>query len=350
MALAPVGGEAALGAWTLVAALGFVVCAGLLWTWRNTIGAAFEQLASFRIGLKYVGSIHPLAPLGSINNAVEHNLSVWADACQKQSGLAWHYMAQLYDTLAKENKYAVQNTLALGHWIVHKYVPNTILTNLEPWKKRTRKAEIAAAGAAAAVLAEKKISHSTAHTGAQAAATVTATAHTLTKGATHTGSRVTVIEHTITHDTKVITQVIDVGALPARIGQTITQIRKRLGRAEAWTAAGALSIAMANVLGIPNPRCLRDGPLGKVSRALCGIPGGFLNDLVGLLADFFILENVCMMLPWLETAASDVGTPVVEVLTEIGAGLCAGASAPRALRGPAPSVPALIFGVSASGV
>jgi hypothetical protein len=160
----------------------------------------------------------------------------------------------------------------------------------------------------------------------------------------------TTAANTVTHETKVITQVIDVASLPVPFGRTVAQLRKRIGLLEAGAGATAVAITMANVLGIPNWRCLTRGPLGRTARSLCGIPSSLLNDLLGLVADFFILENVCVMLPWLETAASEIGTPLVEVLTVVGAGLCGGVEAPAALRGPMPSVPALIFGVSSSGV
>lgn len=124
----------------------------------------------------------------------------------------------------------------------------------------------------------------------------------------------------------------------------------RLKRLELLLGLSGLALGVARMLGV-RPECLKPGGnIGRVSRALCGMPRNFLNDLVGLLSDFFILENICTVLPFLETVASDIGTPLVEGLTTIGAGLCPGSSAPGTLRGPKPSVPDLIFGVSASGV
>jgi hypothetical protein len=110
-----------------------------------------------------------------------------------------------------------------------------------------------------------------------------------------------------------------------------------------------MAVAMANVLGV-SAKCLRKGPIGKVSRSLCGIPTHLLDDLLGILADIWIVENVCVLLPFLETAASKIGTPLVEALTVAGAGICPGHSAPKPLLGPKATVPDLIFGVSASAV
>lgn len=350
MAFAPAGGEAALGAWTLVAALGFVVCFGLLQSWRNTVGAVFASLAKISIGVKYVGHIHPLSPLGSINNAVEHTLSDWAEKCQKQYGLAMHYMAELWGVMTQEIRELSAIGLAANHWQRYVAVPWLINEAVSPWRKKTTKAAATAAGAAAAVAVAKKAAQSRTHSQSSATAKAQTTAthadHTATqaktaaKAATKTAAQTAVI--TVAHPS--------IADLPIPFGRTIAQIKKRLTRAEAWVGATALSVAMANVLGLPNPRCLRDGPLGRISRRLCGIPTSFLNDLLGLVADFFILENVCTLLPWIESAASEVGTPLVELLTDAAAGLCDGNQAPARLRGPKPSVPALIFGVSASGV
>jgi hypothetical protein len=128
-----------------------------------------------------------------------------------------------------------------------------------------------------------------------------------------------------------------------------TRVDRRLTKVEGIAAAGVMAGLMANVLGV-SARCLRSGNVGKMSRALCGAPTRALEDLLGLVADFFILENVCALLPYLETGISAVALPVVELLTVAGSGICAGTAAAPALVGPMPSVPALVFGVSASGV
>lgn len=350
MAFAPAGGEAALGAWTLVAFLGFVVCFGLLQAWRHTIGAVFRSVADKKIGLKWVGSIKPLSFLGSIDNAVEATLSDWASGFQKQYGLAMHYMAEFAKVSADELAKLGFATHRAETWVINRFVPHSIARETNPLKKKANQAAAAAGAAAAAAVVARNAARSHAHS--QEAATTKA--QTTAGHAEHTAAQAKTVAKTATHtpaQTAVITVAHpSIASLPIPFGRTIAQIKKRLSRAEAWVGAGALSIAMANVLGLPNPRCLRDGPLGRVSRRLCGIPTSLLNDLLGLVADFFILENICAVLPWLESAASEVGTPLVELLTEVGAGLCKGSSAPAVLQGPKASIPALIFGVSASGV
>jgi hypothetical protein len=130
----------------------------------------------------------------------------------------------------------------------------------------------------------------------------------------------------------------------------LLRIERRLSRLEVGVfGATAMAVAMANVLGV-SARCLRKGNVGRTARALCGLPTNLLNDLLGILADIWVVENVCVLLPFLETAVSKVGTPLVEALTVAGAGICKGHKAPPPLQGPKANVPALIFGVSASEV
>ena len=103
--------------------------------------------------------------------------------------------------------------------------------------------------------------------------------------------------------------------------------------------AGAVSIALSR-LGFGWIRC---PGVGRVGNAVCGLPANLLDDLLGLLADYFILTNICDLLPILETVASDVGTPLVEALTAVGAGLCSGAEKAPPLGLPALILPAVYY-------
>lgn len=130
------------------------------------------------------------------------------------------------------------------------------------------------------------------------------------------------------------------GTMP--YGFTIRGIRRRLSRLEKISlgglAAGALIAGLARV-GLGWVRCQN---VGRVGRALCRTPGNLLNDLLGILADIWVLENVCTLIGPLETAAETIGTPLVEALTVVGAGICAGSiGQPAPLLGAAVTVPAL---------
>lgn len=130
-------------------------------------------------------------------------------------------------------------------------------------------------------------------------------------------------------------------------GRTIKSIRRRLSRIEKYSlgglAAGALAIGLARI-GLGWARC---NNVGRMGRALCRTPGNLLNDLLGILADIWVLENICVLIGPLESSAQTIGTPMVAALTAVGAGLCAGnIGAPAALSGPAVTVPSLYLGAA----
>jgi hypothetical protein len=101
-------------------------------------------------------------------------------------------------------------------------------------------------------------------------------------------------------------------------GLTPTAIRRRLHRVEGLLGVSAMAVAVAAVLRV-SPRCLTDGNVGRVARRLCGMPTRWLDDVLGLIADFYILENLCDVLPWVEAAASAVAVPFVETVTTVAA-------------------------------
>jgi hypothetical protein len=114
---------------------------------------------------------------------------------------------------------------------------------------------------------------------------------------------------------------------------------RRLARLEALLGVTGLAAVLARTLGV-SIKCLRPGGnVSRVARSLCGLPTHLLDDLLGILADVWLIENVCVVLPFLETAASEIGTPLVEALTAVGAGICAGSQAPGDLRGSAARLP-----------
>jgi hypothetical protein len=355
VALAPeVGGEAvSLGgfALALISLLMWIVLCGLKATWQMTFGAIFESIGGIKIGT-WPHKVHPFGFLTDLSHTVENLIGDAAAGYEHAMGFWFHQAAHLQGWLVDVTWRMARDTAHWADWMLTIHLPLQLrwaMTALFPWPAIYRVVR---------------------HLIAEALPRISHVAHAAAHVATVPLYRDIAIPHLAEiqwlhrHWKALTAAVAGAGAAVLHPGVAIPRLwrgiddvesdvrklAKRVTRTEALFGATAMSLAMANVLGLRSARCLRSGPLGKVSRALCGAPTGLLNDLVGLLADFFILENVCSMLPLLETAASDVGTPLVEVLTTVGAGLCPGASAPRRLRGPAPSIPALIFGVSASGV
>ena len=103
-------------------------------------------------------------------------------------------------------------------------------------------------------------------------------------------------------------------------------IRVYQDAAGVWHAVNVDAIAAAMVLALPSLgwQFLRCSALGSsFSSRGCGLFSG-LEDVLGLLADTVLLGSACEIIPLVETVVSDVAVPIVEGLTDIGAGLCSG--------------------------
>lgn len=104
---------------------------------------------------------------------------------------------------------------------------------------------------------------------------------------------------------------------------------------------GTFATAVATALGLEAWNLLRCSVFRNMwGRRGCGLWSD-LESLLGLFVDTLLLTNICTILPWLETAVSDVADPIVVALTDVGAGLCSGGIGPApTLHVPALSLPA----------
>jgi hypothetical protein len=336
----------------LVNLLGWGVALGIGIIWAHTFSPLFQGIAralTFTINthFHYRKTFHLGGWASSLDHAATEAFTTWAKDQEQAVGMWWYAIGWTVNQLVVQTKELAATTARFAHWTVHSAIPGAIDTAIRPWSNKTNKAAATAGAAGALALLLKKAlraEHRAEHAANQATRAATRAAgheaHVAKSVATTTAGAVT-------HETKVITQVIDVASLPVPFGRTVAQIKKRIGLLEAGVGATAVAVALANVLGIPNPKCLTRGPIGRVARTLCGMPSHFLNDLLGLLADFLILENVCIVLPWVEAAAAEVAVPLVEALTVVGAGLCKGSiGVAQPLQGPMPSVPAVTYSLS----
>lgn len=62
--------------------------------------------------------------------------------------------------------------------------------------------------------------------------------------------------------------------------------------------------------------------VNKTMRQLCRTPTRWLDDVLTLFADFFILTNICRVIPWLESGFAEVAGPLISTLARAGAGVC----------------------------
>ena len=106
-------------------------------------------------------------------------------------------------------------------------------------------------------------------------------------------------------------------------------------------AVAAVAVVALSRLGLGWLRCRN---VGQAGRALCGLPGALLNDLLGLLADYAILSTICDIVPLLEEAYSTIAAPLAEGIAITASTSCAGPDRqPPKLTGPSPILPAVQF-------
>jgi hypothetical protein len=336
---------------TLFSLLTWAVSWGLLLGWQNTFAPMLEGIANAVRISKFGLHLDPAKKLRDLDHLVQNELQKAIDAGDLAMGFWWHQTTRIQLWMVDETWKIARDTLHFGEWVVHSYGPTLLKiagTVTFPWPKLYR-------------VIDSEIEKFLPKVGKIAHGAADVTEAELGKFERGIDRRL-VKQAGLIAGLGVALGAIAGGLVWPHPGGTFTlpkawrgltkrlaRIEARLHRLEGLLAAAGMAVAMANVLGV-SAKCLRKGPIGKVSRSLCGIPTHLLDDLLGILADIWIVENVCVLLPFLETAASKIGTPLVEALTVAGAGICPGHSAPKPLLGPKATVPDLIFGVSASAV
>lgn len=247
-------------------------------------------------------------------------------------------------------------TLELGIFLQRAAFAEAVAGAIENlWTHGDSKARTAAKQAGANAKTAQRTA-TTARSDAHAAHAYAGTvAHSLNRYKARTNTRL----HTLTHATT-IALPHDIGQIKARekvLEGEYTDLWKRTkaiedGAVKTWDwikahPVGVAATAFAGAVAIALDRLgfgwIRCPGVGRVGNAVCGLPANLLEDLLGLLADYFILTNICDLLPILETVASDVGTPLVEALTTVGAGLCSGAEKAPPLGLPALILPAVYY-------
>lgn len=328
--------------------LSFLVALGLAWAWRNTIGYVLVKLGESLPTIHYgFGSFSPGNWFIGIANSVTGYLTNFAANAEHQAALTLHQAGWVLREMAlqiQNSVFAVEH--ALG-WFKHVFVPTYVEGVTHLWRTATH--------------AQTKISQYTVSRIVGLTRAVRAEiAHAVSVAV---DDAITPLEREIAKHRKLIGATAGAIAGGLALPDGLTGVERELGdvwgytkrhirihnlrlsRLEKILGAAGFAALMANALGLSSWRCITRGNLGRVSRALCGLPGNFLNDLLGLIADFFILDNICTVLPWLEAAAADIGVPLVTLLTDASAGLCGGSiGAPEPLQGAAVTVPPVYTG------
>jgi hypothetical protein len=319
----PVGAALAIGVLFFVS---WAISRGLLGAWRVTFGYLLEQLA----GILSFSVLHVHVNLGGPLTAIDNKIQGALGAAAAKSE---HGMGYFFHAAAKIQLWIVRQFYEMGaeiydayHWLRHVHVPNvtTIVRQqalpralihryvdalIQPWIVKLQRAARAAAHGAEVVITQRI-------------------------ELPHLGEWQWLHRHW-----KALTEVIAgaglgavAGALPwvhvfprlRSLERWETATKRRLRRVEALLGVSALAAAMANVLGLPNWRCLTRGNVGRTARALCGLPTNVLNDLLGLLLDFALVADICQVVELLNEGLKVIQPELTAFVSVTSGALCHG--------------------------
>lgn len=285
---------------------GFVVsyCAGrgLLVMWQNTFGWMLLGIAGFLNYSKSVFHVHIGFDFGHVfvaaNNGVVNRLEAWIKTSEEGMARTIRAMTAVAEAGIKASEWLARETAQTFEWLVHVHLPRWAKVALFPvlWP----------------ILLPKILRALLPHI------------------RTLVIKPVKVIERAIPQKVVQVFKFAGAAALPGVLGlphiradirgltRRWARIERRLRRMEALLGVTGLAIAMANVLGLPNWRCLTRGNVGRVARHLCGLPARAIEDLLGLLVDLYVLQHVCDLLTLMEQGFSLIEPEITALVDAAG--------------------------------
>ena len=273
----------------LLVLLGWVVCLGLLWAWRHTIGAALRA-AGAALDFKVLGVKIPLGlPLEKLDDVVTSNLGAYANATHRAVGYFWAQAAHLQTWIGDEIAATAEDMYGWAEWLQHRHLPT--------WAKWAMRAAFPVAYLTKLIADEvrKQLPHAK-HVAAGEATRVEVV---LDRPAiTRLEDEIAALRQwVVTRPAAAKAAAIGVGAhalpnvhiFPRLHALDLARLRHnaRLKRLEKLLGAAGAAAIMANALGLPNWRCITRGNLGRASRAICGLDSALF---AALLAGLVVVE------------------------------------------------------------
>jgi hypothetical protein len=257
--------------------VGYVVARGLLATWTHSVGYLLEWLAGslvFSIPLLFGHKTLDLGgPFRSVDRFVVTALQNWCAGAEIAMGYCLHGMEKTARYMAQAVDYLARETTDTFDWLLNVHLPR--------WLRYTVVAALPAA------LIAKMIAAAVAHLKPTVVRTVRVIDHAIPARVTHTIERVGPLA------------IPGALALPGIIHKVGTlwkwrlHVDKRLHKLEVGVGVTAFAAAMANVLGLPNWRCLTRGNIGRGARAFCGLDRAFLDLLLLGVGEALVVSDLC---------------------------------------------------------
>ena len=296
---APLIPEGALGIAALVdlliglldlLALGVLL--GLLWVYRQTLGALIEYLVAHTT-LKAFGIKIPfLFPLAAADNFLQASMSTAALGLEIAAGRMFHALGVIVGWMVNLALFSATTIEHAVSWMKHVYIPKFVKWAVLAAFPPALLAKLIADQIHKERAHEHKATQAQTKANAKAAHGAKTQANTAANTAAQTAAQAQAIPMPKETAKAAAVAAPIAHGIPIPLSHDLSRIKQRLKAAEKWVAAGALAVAMANVLGV-SARCLRSGNIGKLARRLCG-----LDDLLmqALLADIaFMLGTISIV-------------------------------------------------------
>lgn len=323
------GGEIvvlALRAMAFASLLGYLIARGLIAGWTNSFGLMLEWLASeldlsIPTGFGHI-KVDIGAPFAAVDHVVVAGLESWAEGLEAEVAYFMDSQATVEDWVNGQIQGLARDAADSFDWLVHSFIPT--------------------------------FAHGVAHDILPVGHLLRLIDHEIERLVHDAGQVIHVVEHDVTH---IVTKVVQAaGAIPLpnpwafpafhRWWHDLTRWREvtqhRLARLEKLLGAAGMAAVMANVLGLPNWRCLTRGNIGKVSRALCGLSAAAIEDVLGLIVDLLILEDICSVTKLIVKGFGLIEGPLTAFVTAAETWACYGdKEKPRTLDIPQLYLPAV---------
>jgi hypothetical protein len=332
----------------LLALLGCAVCLGLLFAWRNTLGALIEAITGF-LTIKVFGlHVNFGWPLTKVDNVVQAALSRGAHDLEVVAGRFFHALGVILGWMVNF-MVATVNTMerAIG-FLLHVHLPRYVKWAIRAAFPLAWLTKLVAQEVAKAIPFTKKYAHALVHD-------VEAELEKFARG----------IEADATKSKKkLLAALAAIAALGGAIhiprvhltlpkawyGLTkrLAKLERRMHRVEGLLAAGVLAAAMANVLGV-TARCLRSGNIGKLARLACGAESWIIRFLEFGTIEAFVATDLCDFSDLLITTAEGLRPALMDFVSVENALVgCHDFDAPRTFTLPPVSLPAPVGSVALS--
>jgi hypothetical protein len=307
--------------------VGYVFARGALATWTHSFGFAFLWLGAalvIKIPIPHFRDVRVDLgrPFRAVDHAVVTALQNWCAGAEITIGYLLHGMARLATMMGQAIDTLARETSETFEWLVHRHIPRWVRHAVELAFPLAWLHKIIAHAIRRAIPAVRKEIHTVRHE----------------------------VTHEVTHIVRRAAPVV----LPIPLGlphiraeirgltRRNLRINRRLHRLEKLLGVAAMAAAMANVLGLPNWRCLTRGNIGRAARHWCGLDKLLVDLLLLGSVEAFVATDMCEFTHLLGIAAK-AQRPILMDLVSVENALigCHGTTKPAAFVLPAADLPPL---------